>query len=128
MPDQMSRRAVLLGLAGATLLAGCTHEEIEPAPSPPAPGDSPQVLEHRYGTTQLSADPQRVVTLGLVDHDAVLALDMIPVALTAGEYSAGNSHGVWPWAQHRLGGGSPEVLPDTEINFDRHCARTPRQG
>jgi len=66
-----------------------------------------------------------VVTLGLVDHDAGLALGVVPVALTAGEYSTGNPYGVWPWAQDRLGAATPQVLPDTEINFERVAALQP---
>ena len=66
-----------------------------------------------------------MVTLGLVDHDAVLALGIVPVALTAGEYSAAYRFGVWPWAQGRLGAATPQVLADTEINFERVAALEP---
>jgi len=123
MSDHVSRRAMLLGLASVALAAGCTGEDSEPATAPPS--SELRTIEHKYGSTAVRADPQRVVTLGVVDHDAVLALGIVPVALTAGEYSAAYRFGVWPWAQNRLGAATPQVLPDTEINFERVAALQP---
>ena len=125
MPDHLSRRAVLFGIAGTALTAGCTSDGNQPATSSPPSLRKSEAIEHKYGSTPVPADPQRVVTLGLVDHDAVLALGVVPVALTAGEYSAANPYGVWPWAQDRLGAATPQVLPDTEINFERVAALQP---
>lgn len=69
------RRALLAVLACLALSAGCSS----PAPEPEAAGAT---ITHRYGTTTVPADPQRVVTVGFTDHDAVLALGVTPVAYT----------------------------------------------
>lgn len=86
---------------------------------------SPRGVEHRYGTTEVPADPQRVVTIGMIDHDAVLALGVVPIAVTANEYSADQPFGVWPWAQDELGDAEPVVLSETEINYEQIAELAP---
>lgn len=122
---EVSRRAVLAGAALLWVAAGCSSPSAPPAPPSTTAPAGPRTVAHKYGTTQVPDAPQRIVTVGLVDHDAVLALGSVPVGLTAGEYSADQPHGVWPWAQDKLGGATPEVLPDTEINFERIAALQP---
>ncbi|TDD67072.1 iron-siderophore ABC transporter substrate-binding protein [Jiangella aurantiaca] len=73
-----------------------------------ATGEFPASVEHRYGTTELTEAPERIVTLGFSDQDAVLAFGIAPVAVTDwyGEYP----HATWPWAQDELGDAEPVVL------------------
>lgn len=65
-------------------------------------------VDHRYGTTELTEVPERIVTLGFSDQDAVLAFGVAPVAVTDwyGDYPAAT----WPWAQDELGDAEPVVL------------------
>ncbi len=45
----------------------------EPAAGSSAPsGAFPVSLPHKFGTTEIKAEPKRVVTVGLVDQDALL--------------------------------------------------------
>lgn len=78
--------------------------------------DFPQRFDSIFGTTVVEARPERVVSLGYVAHDDLLALGVIPVALRYwyGPYPGG----VWPWAQAALGEARPEVLRG-EISFER---------
>jgi iron complex transport system substrate-binding protein len=71
-------------------------------------GEFPASVDHRYGTTELTEAPERVVTLGFSDQDAVLAFGVAPVAVTDwyGEYD----HATWPWAQDELGDAEPIVM------------------
>ncbi|MGH3087771.1 MAG: iron-siderophore ABC transporter substrate-binding protein, partial [Rubrobacteraceae bacterium] len=61
--------------------------------------------------------PERVVTVGYVDQDAVLALGFEPVGVREwfGEYP----YATWPWAQDELGDATPEVLGEAELNFEQ---------
>jgi hypothetical protein len=63
------REFVAGGLSlGALLLAGCGESEPD---SPRADGEQgfPVTIAHRHGSTTISEEPRRVVTLGSVDHD-----------------------------------------------------------
>ncbi|MEV5409044.1 iron-siderophore ABC transporter substrate-binding protein [Thermopolyspora sp. NPDC052614] len=72
----------------------------------------PVTVEHKFGSTTVTAEPQRIVTVGLTDQDAVLALGKVPVATT--EWFGGFKGAIGPWATQALGGGAtPTVLTDT---------------
>jgi iron complex transport system substrate-binding protein len=78
------------------------------AGSDAAAADFPATVEHRYGTTEIAEAPERIVTLGYSDQDAVLAFGVAPVAVMDwyGDYPSAT----WPWAQDELGDAEPEVL------------------
>ncbi len=77
-----------------------------------AADDFPLTIEHRFGETTIEEPPTRVATVGLTDHDAVLALGVTPVGTT--EWYGGHHFGVWPWAQDELGDAEPILLGDSE--------------
>jgi iron complex transport system substrate-binding protein len=72
----------------------------------------PLTVEHRFGVTTIEEAPTRVATVGLTDHDAVLALGVTPVGTT--EWYGGHLFGVWPWARDELGDAEPVLLGDAE--------------
>jgi iron complex transport system substrate-binding protein len=95
-----------------------------------APGDTgatgfPVSIEHKFGTTTVEAEPKRVVTVGLVEQDALLALGVVPVGTT--EWFGEKPGAVWPWAEQKLGGAAkPEVLQDKDgIQFEKIAALKP---
>ena len=72
----------------------------------------PVTLSHKYGSTTIKSEPKRIVTVGLTDQDAVLALGKVPVGTT--EWLGGYKGAVGPWAADKLGGAAaPTVLKDT---------------
>ncbi|MFI1396048.1 iron-siderophore ABC transporter substrate-binding protein [Streptomyces sp. NPDC020681] len=72
----------------------------------------PVSIQHKYGTTTIKAEPKRIVTVGLTDQDAVLALGKVPVGTT--EWLGGYPGAIGPWAKDKLGGAAaPTVLKDT---------------
>lgn len=114
-------RTLVATLAVACLtLAGCSGAT---APPETAPGGA--TITHRYGITEVPVDPQRVVTVGLTDHDTVLALGVTPVALT--DWFGDQPNGVWPWAQEALGDATPVVLDASaaQLEFEQIAAATP---
>ena len=60
----------------------------------------PVTIEHKYGSTTVSEAPTRVVTVGLVEQDALLALGVVPVGTT--EWYGEQPGALWPWAQAEL--------------------------
>ena len=65
-------------------------------------------VKHAFGETKIAGPPKRVVSAGYTDHDDLLALGVVPVAVT--NWFGDQPFGVWPWAQPKLGGAQPVVL------------------
>ncbi len=68
----------------------------------------PQRFVHVYGETVVPAQPERIVSLGIVGHDHLLALGVVPLALR--HWYGPWQQGVWPWAATYLGDARPVVL------------------
>jgi iron complex transport system substrate-binding protein len=89
--------------AGAALVAAC---------SSPKPGevakDGSVAVKHIFGETKIPAPPKRVVSAGFTEQDDLLAVGVVPIAVT--DWFGGEPFGVWPWAQPKLGGAQPVVL------------------
>jgi iron complex transport system substrate-binding protein len=107
--------ATVLLLLGAATACG-SGDDSEPSADKPATaaakGAFPVTIAHKYGSTTIKSEPQRIVTVGLTDQDAVLALGKIPVGTT--EWLGGYPGAVGPWAADQLAGAkTPTVLKDT---------------
>lgn len=63
----------------------------EPAASA---GAFPVTIPHKYGSTTLKEEPRRIVTVGLTDQGAVLALGKVPVGTT--EWIGGHPGAIGP--------------------------------
>lgn len=76
----------------------------------------PVTIEHKYGSTEIPEQPQRVVSVGYSEQDELLALGVVPVGLRYwyGPYE----NGVWPWAQDQLGDAQLEIIASDVINFE----------
>lgn len=70
--------------------------------------DGSVTVRHIFGETKIPAPPQRVVSAGFTAQDDLLALGVVPIAVT--DWFGGEPFGVWPWAQPRLAGAQPTVL------------------
>ena len=103
-------RILLLAIALA-FVAGC-GSDTEPAADSGATsadgGAFPAQVEHKFGTTTVPSEPERIVVVGLTEQDAVLALGHKPIATT--EWYGDQPYAVWPWAQEALGDAKPTVL------------------
>lgn len=84
----------------------------------------PVSIEHKYGSTTIEAKPERIVAVGLLEQDALLALGITPVGTT--EWFGKHPGAIWPWAQDKVTGELPEVLVNTDgINYERITALKP---
>lgn len=90
--------------------------------SPPA-GAHPVTLEHKFGTVEIPAPPERVVSLGYTEQDAILAFGVVPIAV---RYAFGPEDDVFfPWADEAAGDAAPEILPRAEVNVEQIAALEP---
>ena len=133
--DITRRRFVTGGLAAGLLtLAGCGRADEDNQVAPTAttrPRDAfPVTIEHRYGSTTVPAEPQRVVALGLTDVDPMLALGIKPVGFVDwyGPYEQADiRNGLWPWSHDAIGDARPTVMPgnDDTFNFETVASLRP---
>ncbi|GAA3573906.1 hypothetical protein GCM10022197_33520 [Microlunatus spumicola] len=126
----MDRRHFLGGMgAAATALAlsSCSDSTSAGSGAAAGPAAAPSSAStwsvvHRYGTTTVSGPPQRVVTLGQTDHDAAIALGVVPVAV--GGFLGGSYTPFRPWNSAGLDT-RPPVLDMQEIAFEKVAALAP---
>jgi iron complex transport system substrate-binding protein len=89
--------------AGVALVAACGSEKAGTVAK-----DGSVTVKHVFGETKIPASPKRVVSAGYTEQDDLLAVGVVPIAVT--DWFGAEPLGVWPWAQPRLGGAQPVVL------------------
>jgi iron complex transport system substrate-binding protein len=110
MVEHWNRRGFLRAGAAAGLLvfpapAACSSHKPPPASTG---GGGPLTITHAFGETTIPEPPKRVVSAGFTGQDDLLALGIVPVAVT--NWFGDQPFGVWPWAQSKLGNAKPVVL------------------
>jgi iron complex transport system substrate-binding protein len=104
--------------AGVALVAACGSEK---------PGtvakDGSVTVKHIFGETKIPTPPKRVVSAGFTEQDDLLAVGVVPIAVT--DWFGGEPFGVWPWAQPKLGGAQPVVLNLNGVQVDQIAALKP---
>ena len=87
--------------------------------------DFPVTVEHKFGATTLEQKPERIVTIGYTEQDALLALGAEPVAI---RYFYGDeTNAIFPWAEDEANGLEPQVLnmPFGSLNYETILALQP---
>lgn len=116
------RRALGTLLAGLALCVGVTACGDDDDSDDAASGSGSITIEHSLGSTTIEGTPERIVTLGAPDAEAVLALGVTPVGIhTTFSFESG----VGPWAEDELGDASPTVWKGRERNFEGIAATNP---
>lgn len=119
-------------LAGATTLLGtgvAGIAELQSACSSPKPAQGTAAggavtITHLFGQTVIKEPPKRVVSAGYTEQDDLLALGVVPVAVT--NWFGEEPFAVWPWAQPKLGPAQPVVLNlDNGIQVDQIAGLKP---
>lgn len=121
MPS-ITRRSFTCGLAAASaslLLAPRAFAQAE---------SFPVTLKHAFGETTFDRAPQRVVTIGWITQDVVVALGVAPVAMPE-QVWGGDENKILPWLTQAIaerGMAMPErVNFDTDIPYERVLALEP---
>lgn len=121
--------AKIVPLLMAVTLVGCGVSDPPADPpadegSTPRSGAFPVSVEHKYGTTEIKKKPVRIVTLGLSDQDAVLALGAVPVG--AVDWFKERPYGMWPWTKELWGSTPPEIVGERDdFNMEKILALDP---
>ena len=114
---QLAGAAAAVGVAAVS--PGCSS----PKPAPGAPGGSVKVT-HLFGQTVIKEPPKRVVSAGYTEQDDLLAVGVVPIAVT--NWFGDQPFSVWPWAQPKLGAAQPVVLNlDNGIPVDQIAGLKP---
>lgn len=122
----LRRRWALAALAAVALVpVACgTDAGSEGADDAGGPaGGFPVTVEHNFGSTSIPDAPQRVVSVGYSDHDALLALGVVPLAVR--EFFGEQPDATWPWAQDELGDADPAVLDVAELDLETIASLEP---
>ena len=85
----------------------------------------PVTIEHKFGTTVITEEPQRIVSLGYTEQDTLFALGIQPVAVR--EWYGAVPYGIFPWAIEEAGDAQPEVLEMAygNLNYEAILALQP---
>jgi iron complex transport system substrate-binding protein len=113
-----------LQLAGAAGVAAVSAACSSPKPAPGAPGAGSVTITHLFGQTVIKEPPKRVVSAGYTEQDDLLAVGVVPIAVT--NWWGNQPFAVWPWAQPKLGSAQPVVLNlDNGIPIDQIASLKP---
>jgi iron complex transport system substrate-binding protein len=104
---------VAAGAAGLFLTAACSSNDSGNSSTPKS-----VTVKHIFGETTIPAPPTRVVSAGFTEQDDLLAVGVVPVAVT--NWFGDQPFGVWPWARPKLGPARPVLLNlDNGIQVDQ---------
>src|SRR5690348_9255607 len=116
----------LAGAAGVAAIGGATAFSSGCSSRNPAPGAGPGsvTVTHLFGETVIKEPPKRVVSAGYTEQDDLLAVGVVPIAVT--NWFGDQPFAVWPWAQPKLGAAHPVVLNlDNGIPVDQIAGLKP---
>ncbi len=125
-PSVPARSLLALVALAALTLAGCGSDDASPAEDPGTSGtagSSGVTIEHKFGSTVVPDSPERVVSLGYTEQDALVLFGVEPIAV---RYAFGPEDDVFfPWADEAAGDADPVILPREEINFEQIASLEP---
>lgn len=92
-------------------------------------GSFPITVEHAFGETVIEQKPERVAAVAWGNHEAALALGVVPVIMEQATYGDDDGNGVRPWVEatvEEMGEGLPDTYDFTDgIDFEAIAASEP---
>ncbi len=83
----------------------------DPTGSAAAAANFPVTVPHAFGTTTVESRPERVATIAWANHDAALALGVVPVGMAKQTYGDDDANGIHPWTAEQMTSLGAEQLP-----------------
>lgn len=120
-PRRSTRREFLIGTGGLLLLGGSLAGCGGGGRAGEEKTTEKRTIEHKYGSTEISGVPERVVSVGFNDQDPILALGVKPV----GVRDWIENRIIWPWNEEEFSDAKPEILPVGELNFEQIATLKP---
>lgn len=113
---RVSRPLLAVVAAAATLsLAACAGaaDGNDPAGGGDAAGDGtfPVTITHAFGETVIESQPERVASVAWGNHEAALALGVVPVIMEAATWGDDDGDGVLPWVEDTIAEMGVETPP-----------------
>jgi iron complex transport system substrate-binding protein len=125
MPLPRPLTVIALVCATALALVGCSSSPTTAGSSSTASVSTqsfPVSITHAYGTTTITAKPQRVATVAWANHEVPLALGVVPVGMSKATWGDDDGDGVLPWVEKKLndlGAATPVLFDETDgIDFE----------
>lgn len=124
--------AAALAVVAAMALAACSSSDDTTSAAPTATGGTeteaaafPVSIENKFGTTEIPAQPERIVSVGFHEQDWLYALGIAPVAVR--EWYMGYDYATWPWAEDARAavGAEPTVLGSGDLDIEAIAALNP---
>lgn len=107
-------------IACALLITGCTSAKTQGEGGTSQTNSSvsyPMTIKHAYGETVIESEPKNVATISWGNHDVPLALGIVPVGVSKGNYGELDKNGLLPWTAEKykeLGVENPVVYDDVD--------------
>jgi iron complex transport system substrate-binding protein len=112
----------VVAVVGFVVLAACgSPGGGATAPAAPATAAAGPVVEHKFGSTEVPANVERVATVGWNDQDFVLSLGVVPVVTRAWF----DDYDTYPWVQKATGGKGVEAAGSDGIDYEAVAAARP---
>jgi iron complex transport system substrate-binding protein len=119
-------RALVCASLSLVLLSACGAGNGSPEPEAAPASDTgafPVTVDHEFGSTTVEEAPERIVTLGVTDADAVLALGVVPVGNTGFSFF---ETGLGPWTDDLVGDAElTHIASDSEPNIEQGANLAP---
>ncbi|MGH8907855.1 MAG: iron-siderophore ABC transporter substrate-binding protein [Egibacteraceae bacterium] len=105
--DELTRRRFLTGAGVLGVLTVLPTSASGQEAGGAATSDAfPVTVEHKFGSTEVTEEPARVVVVGVIEQEPMLALGVVPVATTRFRPDVYPGE-IYPWAQDELGDAEP---------------------
>lgn len=92
-------------------------------------GAFPVTVEHAYGESVIEEKPERVATIAWGNHEAALALGVVPVTMEKATWGDDDDNGVLPWVEDKveeMGAEMPDTWDPTDgVDFEAIAASEP---
>lgn len=117
--------------ASALVLTACSGGAADSGDDTAAEADGafPITVEHAFGETVIEKKPERVATIAWGNHEAALALGVVPVIMEKATWGDDDDNGILPWVEdavEEMGAEMPETWDPTDgVDFEAIAASEP---